>query len=694
MKTDHLLIELGTEELPPTALKRLSESFAQGVLAGLTDAELIANTDDHEVFASPRRLALLVASVANGQPDQTIERRGPAVNAAFDAEGNPSPAARGFAQSCGVEVDQLQRLKTDKGEWLSYSVNQEGKSLADLIGPILELALKKLPIPKRMRWGDGDAEFVRPAHWLVVMHGADIVPTQVLSLTAGNITHGHRFHCSEAIELTNASDYKQVMLNRGTVTASFAERQSIIQEQIGNLASSLNATIDADQDLLDEVTALVEKPVALLGEFDPAFLQVPSECLISAMRDHQKYFHLRDQSGELLPNFITVSNIQSKNPQRVVAGNERVLRARLSDAQFFWDTDRKHSLAAQLPRLDDVLFHAKLGSVGQKKRRLQSLAKTIASQIGADPEICERAAELCKADLLTDMVGEFDKLQGIMGRYYADLDGEPALVGTSIEQHYWPRYAGDRLPESPEAQTLSLADRLDSLVGIYSAGEVPTGDKDPYSLRRTALGILRILIEHQRPLSLVSLVAASSEAFAEQDVTVSADTQSEIVNFIESRLTAYYQAQGVATNAINAVAACTPHQPLDFHYRLQAVDSFNELDEAPDLAAANKRIGNILKKQADGMASAVDEALFAEPAEEQLYAALLRAENDAIALFDQGEYSDGLKALAALRTPVDAFFDSVMVMSDDPQQQANRLALLHRLQALFLRVADIGQLQT
>lgn len=696
MNSKSLLIELGTEELPPTALRKLSEAFSASLLTGLLESELIHNQQKEvaQSFATPRRLALLIPDVQAKQPDQENERRGPATAAAFNDAGEPTPAAQGFAKSCGVTVDDLQRIKTDKGEWLSYTVKEVGKSLQDLVGPILDTAIKQLPIPKRMRWGNSTAEFVRPVHWLVVMHGEEVIPSTVLELHSGSISRGHRFHSDGNLQIDHADNYADLLLNGGSVVASFAQRQKLIKEQITTLANSLGAVIEDDQELLDEVTGLVEKPVALLGSFDVEFLEVPSECLISAMRDHQKYFHLTDKAGKLLPNFITVSNIQSKDPQRVTAGNERVINARLSDARFFWDTDRKQPLSAQLPKLSAVTFHAKLGSMDEKSTRLKALSKSIADEVGANSDVVVRAAELAKADLVTDMVGEFDKLQGVMGHYYADRDGEVGLVGECIEQHYWPRFSGDHLPSSKEAQVLALADRLDSLVGIYGAGEIPSGDKDPYSLRRASLGILRILIERQLPLSLSALVSNSAATYAAQKFDVSQSVQDEIVAFIRSRLTAYYQGQGVATNAINAVLTCNPDRPLDFDQRLQAVRRFNELDEAADLAAANKRINNILKKQQSGIPQAVSSELLVEPAEVALHAALSLVEESAGNQFDAGNYSAGLREMASLRSPVDDFFETVMVMSEDPDQQANRLALLARMRALFLRVADIALLQS
>lgn len=695
MSLDYLLIELGTEELPPTALQTLSRSFSAELVQGLVDAQLISAQQRHaaQSFASPRRLALLMPEVAARQADQSVQKRGPAVAAAFDAQGNPSAAALGFAKSCGVAVDQLERLATTKGEWLSHTANEAGKPLEELLTSIIELAIKRLPIAKRMRWGDGEEEFVRPVHWLVAMHGSKVIPATALGLAASNITHGHRFHSTEPVTIANAADYANTLHERGHVIASFDERQQVIAQQLGQLADSFKAQIEPDQALLDEVTGLVELPVALLGEFDTGFLEVPAECLISAMRDHQKYFHLIDQQGNLAAKFITVSNIKSSNPTQVIAGNERVLRARLADAQFFWESDRKQPLESLLPKLDAVTFHAKLGSVGQKRTRLIALATVLAPQIGADVTVAARAASLAKADLVTNMVGEFDKLQGLMGRYYANLDGEDERVGASIEQHYWPKYSGDLLPQTREAQAVALADRVDSLVGIYSAGEVPTGDKDPHSLRRGALAILRILIEQGLPLGLTELIDASATAYQAQDIAISQEVKSAIANFILSRLPAYYQNLEVNTNAINSVMACAPNKPLDFDQRLQAVKKFGELEEAHDLAAANKRISNILKKQNTEISTQVDQSILSEAAEVELYKALETVSKPVTSAFDAGDYAGGLKQLASLRSPVDEFFENVMVMSENPAQQRNRLALLKRIQHLFLRVADISQLQ-
>ncbi len=691
-KRDFLLIELGTEELPPKTLKTLSDAFTREIHAGLLEAQLITDTAQVTPFAAPRRLAVLVSDVAAAQADQTVERRGPAVQAAFK-DGVPTQAALGFAQSCGVTVDELARLVTDKGEWLSYTVTESGQDIEAVVQAVLDQAIKKLPIAKRMRWGDGDAEFVRPAKWLMALFGADVLKITCLGLSAGRTSRGHRFHSSHLVTLNSASEYAAQMLQEGHVLASFAERQHAIKTQISTLAKSVDGVLEVDPQLLDEVTGLVEHPRAVLGRFDSAFLDVPQECLISSMRDHQKYFHLTDAAGALLPYFITVSNIQSNDEARMIQGNERVLRARLSDAEFFWTADQKIRLADRVPGLDAVLFHIKLGSLLQKTQRIEALAGTIGSALAANVELAQRGAYLCKADLNSNMVGEFAELQGVMGRYCAELDGEPQVVADCVEQHYWPKFSGDQLPKSPEAQAVALADKLDSLVGIYAAGEVPTGDKDPYSLRRAALSILRILIEGECKLELTQLVAWSAEAYQSQQFAVDADTQSAIVDFIRGRLTAYYQSQNISTSTINAVAACVPNSPLDFEHRVKAVAAFIRLEGAVDLAAANKRIGNILKKQ-QSQHAAVDTAHLVEPAEQQLYTALTTLEADCNALFDAGNYQAGLEKLAELRSPIDVFFEHVMVMSENSAQQDNRLALLKRVQDLFLRVADISQLQS
>ena len=691
-----LLIELGTEELPPKALKKLSEAFSRELLNGLLEAELISQTDADTAspFASPRRLALWAPNVIAAQPDQTIERRGPAVQAAFNDNGEATPAAMGFAKSCGVSVAELERLKTDKGEWLSYNIKEVGKNLNELLPTIIDQAIKRLPIAKRMRWGNGESEFVRPVKWLIVMHGDKVLPANVLGVDSNNITRGHRFHSTDKIQIENADAYEQCLLEEGHVIADFSKRQAIILEQVNAAAANVGGKIEDDQALLDEVTGLVEYPSAITGSFSQDFLQVPQECLISSMRDHQKYFHVVDENGTLMPHFITLSNIQSKNPEQVKTGNEKVLRARLSDAQFFWETDHKTKLVDRVEHLDKVMFHAKLGSVLAKTKRIEALAGFLASKMGGDSEIAMRGALLAKADLVSNMVGEFDELQGIMGHYYADREAEPALVGECIEQHYWPKFAGDQLPGSVEAQAVALADKLDSLVGIFAAGEVPTGDKDPYALRRAALSILRILIEKQHAFNLTELVAESANVYSDaQNIEVDDETQSSIVNFVRGRLTALYQSQHIATTIIHSVMACEPDSPLDFENRVKAVNAFSQESEANDLAAANKRISNILKKQDASLSDVVSKEALSEDAEKELLTAIENIENECIALFDAGNYELGLAKLSSLRTPVDNFFEHVMVMSDNEAEKQNRLAILKRIQRLFLCVADISLLQ-
>jgi glycyl-tRNA synthetase beta chain len=692
MITDTLLVEIATEELPPKSLKALRDSFANTILSELVEAGLCDASQTAQAYASPRRLAVSIQNVASEQEDQQIERRGPAVAAAFK-DGEATQAALGFAKSCGTEVDKLDRIKTDKGEWLAYQVTEQGKPLSELISGILETTVKRLPIAKRMRWGDGDAEFVRPVHRLIVMLGDQVIPCSVLSIDASNTTYGHRFHCAEELTISHADQYEQTLYDQGKVIANFEKRQQIIKQQITELASSVSGQIEDNPALLDEVTSLVEWPAALLGSFDQDFLKVPQECLIYSMRDHQKYFHLIDENGKLLAHFITVSNIESRNPKQVTAGNERVLRSRLSDARFFWETDLETSLADFTPRLEKVLFHVKLGSVADKAQRLMAFSEQAASLFSADSALAKRGAELAKADLVSDMVGEFDELQGVMGRYYANHDKEPEVVAQTVEQHYWPRFAGDTLPETAEAQAVSVADKLDSLVGIFSANEIPTGDKDPYGLRRASLGVLRILIEKSLDINIAELIELSASTYAAQGIEVDGETKAQIVEYMLGRLPAYYQGQDVATQVINSVAACKPSSPLDFDQRLKAINTFNTLDEAQDLSAANKRISNILRKQTSFEATSPNPELMSEDAEIALFDALSKRQAECDSLFDTGEYSQGLALLAELRSPIDAFFDSVMVMSDDPAVQRNRLNLLSAIQQLFLRVADISLLQ-
>ena len=692
----NLLVEIGTEELPPKALRKLGETFAAGCTAALEKAQLVATQSTFKWFATPRRLALWVPAVRTRQPDQIIERRGPAVKAAFDGEGNPTRAALGFARSCGVTIDNLQRNHTAKGEWLVYQLQQKGEPANKLVPDCIDQAIKQLPIPKRMRWGDLESEFVRPVHWLVVLHGENIIETELLSVSSGRITRGHRFHCPQVLYLKNADEYEQVLLDRGSVVADFATRKQRIKSQVQNLAGQ-NAGIASldDDDLLERVTGLVEWPNALIGTFDPGFLKMPDEVLVSSMRDHQKYFNVSGSESDLLPFFITVSNIDSDSPDRIRQGNERVLMARLADARFFWDSDRKITLERHGDRLDQVLFHRKLGTVADKVDRLKYLSRIVAPLCGADPGQCVRAAQLAKADLVTDMVGEFPDLQGVMGYYYARHDGEQMEVAQACSDHYLPRFSGDALPRSAVATVIALVDRVDSLVGIFAAGEEPSGDKDPFALRRSALGVLRLLIEGDLDVDLQELLAASAEAHRRNGAKVDPDPQTidRLYAFIADRLQAYYTDRNFGVDEIAAVAAANPTRPSDFDRRLRAVARFRQLDSAANLAAANKRIRNILRK-ADGEVPAdFDLKLLTDPAERNLADRLRELDVSVQECFDAAQYQTGLEQLASLREPVDRFFDEVMVMVEDESLRNNRLALLNRLQRMFLRVADISLLQ-
>ena len=687
------LVELGTEELPPKNLKSLSDDFAKLVSEALSDAGLLAKSV--EVFATPRRLALLMRDMPTQQADQVVEKRGPALQAAFDKEGNPSKAAQGFARGCGVEVSDLLQRETDKGAWLYFEKNEPGKSLAQILPDVVATAISKLPIAKRMRWGDRTVEFVRPVKWLVMMIGSVIVEGEVLGVCSGNQSQGHRFHAPGKITLPEACDYEPLLASKGKVIASFDQRKTMISEQIEQSASSLGGVAHVEEALLNEVTGLVEFPVAVCGEFDKEFLAIPSEALVMTMQDNQKYFALFDQQGELLPNFITISNIQSKQPEMVAKGNERVIRPRFADARFFFEQDQKHPLSKRIEQLDKVVFQNKLGSIGDKSRRIASLAVLIARQIGADEAQVERAAQLCKCDLMTEMVGEFPKLQGLMGRYYAEFDQEPKPVSDAIEQHYWPKFAGDELPDNAVAQCVALADRLDSLVGIFGIGQKPSGVKDPFALRRAALSVVRILIEKDLPLDLMQLCNNAYEGLADkfEAGSVANDVSAEVSDYIFDRLRAYYQEQGIGFDIVDAVICSRPAILRDCDRRVQAVNQFQRHDAAVALAAANKRISNILKKQKFDNDLVIDESLFEFEVEKELFRQLVGLQDEVEILFAKGEYLQGLNQLASLRPGVDQFFDDVMVMVDDQAIKNNRLALLSRLLNCFRQVADFSRIQ-
>lgn len=684
-----LLFEIGTEELPPKNLRRLSDALGNLLYQGLENASLITNkSTEYRLFATPRRLAVLVPGVRTQQPDRVNERRGPALQAAFDAEGNATRAAQGFARSCGVAIEKLQRLETDKGAWLIFQQKEKGQAAQALIPDIIANALKHLPIAKRMRWGDLDVEFVRPVHWMVLLHGDKVIKAELLSVTAGRMSYGHRFHQPKPFRIESASKYEAV-LKKNYVIASFSERQQKILDGVNRLAKKQKGKALIDADLLDEVTSLVERPEPILGSFDKDFLQIPSEALITTMQSHQKYFPVTNSKGKLLPYFITVSNIKSKKVVMVREGNERVLRARFADAQFFWENDRKQKLDSHVQALGHVVFHKKLGSVLDKVQRIQNLALLTTQQIAGDAALTERAARLCKADLMTGMVGEFPELQGIMGRYYAAHDGEPDEVATAIEEHYWPRFAGDALPQTKAGQALAIADKLDSLLGIFSVGEIPTGDKDPYALRRAALGVLRIIIEQKLDVDLKKLLMVGTETYSSAD----ARTATAVYDYMMERLRAYYHDSGIAHDEYAAVLACRPARPLDFDLRIHAVRAFRKLPEAESLTAANKRIHNILKQAGLKNLDHVADDLLTEKAEQELNNILITAKQAVMPLFGKGEYTAAMKKLAALRPAVDAFFDQVMVMVDEEAVRRNRLALLESLRNLFLNVADLSELQ-
>ena len=690
IRTRDLLIELGTEELPPKSLQSLSQAFVDGMQRRLAEAGLQAQSA--QTFATPRRLAMRLSGLPERQADRRVEKRGPAVAAAFDAEGKPTRAAEGFARSCGVEVDALQRRKTDKGEWLYFEQLQPGRSLAELLPAMIESALADLPIPKRMRWGEREVEFVRPAHWLVLLLDDEVVPARILDLEAGRATRGHRFHAPEAIELANAGEYEQKLEQQGFVLADFEQRRARIREQVEAEAARLGGQAHIDEDLLDEVTALVEWPVAVSGRFDEIFLEVPPEALVMTMQDNQKYFALFDEKGGLLPHFITIANIESRDPAQVVHGNERVIRPRFADARFFFEQDRREPLSNRLQQLETVVFQQQLGSLADKTLRIQRLAGWLAQPCNADRLLAERAAELCKCDLMTDMVGEFPKLQGIMGRYYAQHDGEPEEVAEAIEQHYWPRFAGDETPRVPAGQCVALADRIDTLLGIFAIGQKPSGVKDPFGLRRAALGVIRILIEKQLPVDLAPLLDEAAAALADK-VDASA-VREEVLDYIFDRLKGYYAEQGLRGDVVDAVLARRPTRLLDLDRRVRAVDAFLQEEAALALAAANKRIGNVLRKLDFEPDAEIDCSLFAENAEERLFEKLVAVERNAVEHFDRGDYLPGLEQLAELRPVVDDFFDNVMVMTDHEEQKRNRIALLSRLRSVFLRVADLSRIQS
>lgn len=682
------LVELGAEELPPKALQRLSRAFRDELVQGLATAGLSHGTV--HAYATPRRLAVLVEQLAAQQLDQSIERRGPALAAAFDGSGKPTPAALGFARSCGVAIEALQKLETDKGAWLVYRGEQRGAAATALLPQLVQQALDKLPIPKRMRWGSSRAEFVRPVHWLVMLFGDQVVPGNVLGIDSGNISHGHRFHAPQPILLRAPAEYSKRLEQEGRVIVSFAERRERVLAQVQAAAAEAGGRAVIDDELLDEVTALVEWPVAIVGRFEEDFLEVPAEALISSMQGHQRYFPVRDAQDRLLPIFITVANIESRDPEVVRQGNERVIRPRLADAAFFWNQDRKRPLADRIEQQRQIVFQQRLGSVYAKTERVAALCEHLANVLGSDATQAARAGWLSRCDLSTEMVGEFPELQGIMGRYYAVHDQEPAAVADALDEQYRPRFAGDAVAETRLGQILAIADRADTLMGIFAIGREPSGDKDPFALRRAALGLMRTIIERELDIDLRELLATAARHLPGE--LKAGKKVEQVFDFCLERLRGYYADQDIATELFDAVAALRPVRPLDFHHRLLACQAFVRLPEAEALAAANKRIRNILRKATGEVPATVDQGALQEAEEKALHAAVEAAAVEVEPLLAQHRYASALTRLAQLRGPVDQFFDKVLVMADDPRVRANRLALLQRLEGLFLRIADISRL--
>jgi glycyl-tRNA synthetase beta chain len=710
------LVEIGTEELPPKALRLLEQAFAGELVSGLARTGL--KHGEVRSFATPRRLAVLVRRLTAHQPDQKIERRGPPVSAAFDAEGLPTRAAQSFAATWKTPIEQLQRRDEGKGTFLYYVGVKAGAPALELLPGLVQSALDALPIPRRMRWGAGEAQFVRPVHWIAMLYGKEVVPASVLDTGSGNLTRGHRFHAPKPLRLSSPNVYERTLRERGYVVADFEARRALIREGVAAVAAGLGGRPLMTDALLDEVTALVEWPVPLAGRFEERFLSLPREVLISTLEDHQRYFPVEGADGSLLPHFVTVANIESRDPAKVVEGNQRVVRPRLADAAFFWEQDRKSPLAARAEGLAKVTFQAKLGSLGDKTRRVAALAVDIAqarAQSNAqhpDPAArARRAAELCKCDLLTAMVGEFPELQGIMGTYYALADGEDREVAVAIREHYQPRGAGDALPASEIGTTLAIADKLDTLAGIFAIGEKPTGTKDPFGLRRAAIGVIRILIEKRLELDVVRLLdravtrvredidKSAAAAGKPAPALTAASVAAEVYDYVLERLRAYYLersdgavAASISTEMFDAVLATRPASPLDFDARLKALSAFLALPEAASLTAANKRVANILRKAGESPHSEVDRDALLAPAERQLFEAMRERSDDVAAATARKDYAGSLTLLAQLRPTVDAFFDQVLVMDEDPKLRANRLALLAGMRDLFAGVADLSRL--
>lgn len=688
MTTQNFLVEIGTEELPPKALKTLATSFADNVEAELNQAGL--SFDKIEWFAAPRRLAVKVLNLATQQPSKEIEKRGPAVSAAFDAEGKPTKAAEGWARGCGITVEQAERIATDKGEWLIHRAKIEGQPTKNLLNDIVANALAKLPIPKPMRWADKTVQFIRPVHTVTMLLGDELIEGEILGVASERTIRGHRFLGEKEFEIQHADQYPQLLRDKGSVVADFNERKAEILAKSQAKATALGGVADIEENLLEEVTSLVEYPNVLAAKFEERFLAVPAEALVYTMKGDQKYFPIYDKDGKLLPHFIFVSNINPEDPTAIIEGNEKVVRPRLTDAEFFFKTDLKQKLVDRLPRLETVLFQQQLGTLKDKTDRIEQLAGEIAKQIGADEAKAKRAGLLSKCDLMTNMVFEFTDTQGVMGMHYARHDGEDEEVAVALNEQYMPRFAGDELPKSLVASAVALADKFDTLTGIFGIGQAPKGSADPFALRRAALGALRIIVEKNLPLDLEDLVKKSAALFG--DKLTNQNVVADVVDFMLGRFRAWYQDEGIAVDVIQAVLARRPTRPADFDARVRAVSHFRTLDSAEALAAANKRVSNILAK-AGAAIGEINLTACVEPAEKALAEAVLALRTEVQPLIAQGDYTTVLDKLANLRAPVDSFFDNVMVNAEDPALRQNRLAILNTLQGLFLQVADISVLQ-
>ena len=688
MTTETLLIELGTEELPPKALSKLATVFFEQIKMQLEGADLGYETI--KWFASPRRLAVQVNALVAKQTDKAVEKRGPAVNVAFDADGNPTKAAEGWARSNGITVAEADRLTTDKGEWLLHKAVQAGKTVHELIPTMVVNALNKLPIPKPMRWGAERIQFIRPTHTLTMMYGNEIIAGEALGVQSSNQLQGHRFHHKGLVTLDHADNYQSV-LESAFVIADYEQRKALIETQVAKVAADIGGNAIVDADLLEEVTSINEWPVTLVGTFDEEFLSVPAEPLIYSMQDHQKYFPVRDNNGNLMNKFIFVANIESKEPQQVIFGNEKVIRPRLADAEFFFKTDKKKTLESRLTTLESVLFQKQLGTLKDKSERIAQLSQFIAEQLNENSADAYRAGLLSKTDLMSDMVLEFPQVQGTMGKYYAQHDGESEAIAQALEDQYRPRFSGDSLPEANIGCAVAIADKIDSLVGIFGINQPPKGDKDPFALRRAAIGVIRIIIEKQLNLDLSVLISRSIELFA--DKLSNENTASDVLDFVMGRFKAFYQEQNINVNVIQAVLAKKPSAPLDFDKRIKAVSYFSQLAEAETLAAANKRVGNILAKFDGELFQSFNSELATEAEEKALAAAFAEISEKVAPFMANKDYQSALTELAQLKAPIDTFFDNVMVMSDDEAVKTNRLTLLNQVRDCFFDIADISLLQ-